>query len=241
MRTYTDTYISSSGLRRGEPLPIMQAWANSSQAVTFRHGNALRAAAIRVTDTQTGKYLQPVHGVLHPRRGTWYFYLNKRYFPHGGEGLYKIYGEDLNGGRAVLGEGTLRVFRGRTDDPMDEPGGAETKDNGYIRVGDDWYRVEVAEDDTGAPMFTVRGIAAEGVPDGDEGEAWAYNKATGLYHRVEVAEDDSGALMLTCSDSGVEGDETTFAYDRATNFYHRIECAVDDAGATMLQVGESQA
>ena len=56
-----------------------------------------------------------------------------------------------------------------------------------------------------------------------------------------MAEDDSGALMLTCSDSGVEGDETTFAYDRATNFYHRIECAVDDAGATMLQVGESQA
>ena len=240
MKTYTNSYIATSGVRTGKPLPIIEAWANSSHAVTALVGNAMHSMSIRFTDTQTGLYLPPVKGVLHPRRGEWYFYLNKRFLPHGGEGLYKLYGEDLNGGRAVIGEGTLRVFTGRTEDPMDEPGGAETTDNAYIRHDGTWYRVEVLEGDDGEPMFTVRGIADEGVPEGIDGEAYAYNRATGLYHRVIVGEDDSGAIMLRCADAGVEGDETTFAYEHATGFYYRVECAVDESGATMLQVGGKQ-
>lgn len=240
MRTATNAYITASGLRAGKRLPLMEAWANSSLAVTAKVGNAMLSATLRVTDTASGVYLAPVAGVLHPKRGEWYFYMNKRNFPHGGEGLYKLYGTDTHGGRWVVGEGTLRVYRGRTLDPMDEAGGAETTDNAYIRHDGAWYRVEVLEGEDGEPMFAVRGVAENGVPQGVDGDAYAYNRATGLYHKVIVGTDDVGEIMLRCADEGVEGDETTFAYQHATGFYYRIDCAVDDTGATMLQVGGKQ-
>lgn len=240
MRTTANAYIAVSGMRTGQPPPIIEAWANSSLAVVVEIGHVMQTVAMRVTDPSTGLYLSQTDGILHPVRGQWYFYLPKRMFPNGGEGLYRVYGTDQRGNRHMVCEGTLRVFRGRADEPSDEAGGAETVDNGYMRINGEWWRVEVSEDETGEPMFRVAQVLPEFVPSRLDGDVYAYNRRTGLYHKVSLVEDESGAMALQCADNGVDGDETTFAFDKVTNFYYRIECATDESGATMLQVGGRQ-
>lgn len=235
MQIRANSIIHTDSKRVDKPLPIMEAWANSSHVALVYPDCVMSGMTLKVWSDVEKRFTASVNGTLHPIAGYWYFYIPRSAFVAGGGG-YKIVGKDERNSRTVFGDGWLRVKRSNFPDITDEGGGEESSDNAYISVDGTWYAIRVERDESGASMFSVVGIGEP--PSYDLGQPYAYNLQTGMYHKVNAFKDESGAIALELESQGEEA-QGSFALG-VDGMYHRIEAVKDETGSLALQVGEGQ-
>ena len=239
MQTRADSVVILRSQKVGKPLPIVEAWRNSSHGMLVFPDCVYAKVGVKVGNPIDGTYGAAIWGTLHPVQGYWYFYIPKSEFKSGGESAYKVVATDINGKRHVCGEGVLRVYSGSVDDSADEEGSGDASHASYILHGGDWYEVNVGEDASGSLAFELNRSPI--TPETEaQGTPYAYCKRTGLFHALSIFEDESGTLSIAVSDVGEDGDSASFAYDKATGFYYMIDCAGDESGTLALQVGDRQ-
>lgn len=214
----------------GRRLPILDAWVNSSAVYWFRPSFPASGMMLMVGNSGMDGWAAKVRMHFHAERGLWRAYVQGRNFKVRSETRYKVVALDEYGARHAEGEGILRVYDGAI------PDAAEWTETCLAAFPDGVVRkVEVAEDETGEPIFTI-GPAVEGA-QADAGPIYAYNKATGYYYLVTTFIDEAGEPMLSVADSPSKGGDDCYAKG-PSGFYYRIECAEDSSGAMALQTGE---
>lgn len=214
----------------GMRLPILDAWVNSSAVYWFRPSFPVTGMTLMVGNSGADGWAARVAMHYHAERGLWRAYVQGRNFKVRSETRYKVVAVDEYGARHVGGGGILRVYDGAIPDVEEwtETCLAAFPD-GVVR------KVEVKEDETGEPIFTI-GQAVEGA-EADAGTVYAYNRATGFYYRVTPFIDSAGEPMLSVADKPSPGGDDCYAKG-TSGFYYRIECAEDSSGAMALQTGE---
>lgn len=239
MLTRADAIITLNSQKVGKPLPIVEAWANSTMVMLIYPDCVYSNVGVKIGDADNDTYSTIRWGVLHPVGGYWYIYLPKSAIPKAGETSYKVVAKDLKDSRHVCGEGVFRVYSGRFFDSADEAGNDDSSYMAYIQYEGVWYCVMVSEDDSGTLSFHINDTVT--APTEEESRTpFAYCKRTGLFHEVSIYRDESGTLALAVDEDGVEGDSASFARDANTGFYYRIEAEKDDSGTMSLQVGDRQ-
>lgn len=239
MLTRADSIITLRSDKVGKPLPIVEAWKNSTHVMLVYPDCVYARLGVKIGRGDASYYGSTIWGTLHPVRGFWYFYIPKSAFEIGGETAYKIVSTDLEGSRHVCGEGVLRVFAGRIDDTADGAGNSDATSTAYVKFEEVWYSVNVSEDESGNLAFAIN-TTVDAPSDEDSGTPFAYCRRTGLYHAVSIYRDASGTLALAAEENGVEGDSASFALDRKTGFFYRMEAKTDESGTVSLEVGDRQ-
>lgn len=234
-----DSLIPIDSQKVGKPLPLVEAWLNSTHIMLVFPDAAFGKVGVKVGDAEAKAYQPTEWGVYHPQMNYWYFYLPKSLFVAAGETAYKVVAEDLEGNRHVCGEGVLRVYSGMIDDPADEAGNKDATSVAYVSCDGVWYALNVADDESGSLHITLQ--TQVGAPASEvSGTPYAYCRRTGLFHAVTAFKDEAGKVALQVEENGVEGDLASFAYDPATGLYYRVEVETDESGVSALELGEGQ-
>lgn len=238
MRTRADVIlVLDSSCRRN--LKIIEAWRNSSLVVNVYPKAVYSAMSIRIGNPKTKKFIMGARGTFHPVKGYWYFYIPRNKFLYGGETMYEIDSVDVeNLSRHVCGDGILRINSPALEDTDVDDGSESSGNDAYVNSNGNWYLISIGEDDEGGLTLAIKDVATSAVPADVSGEAYAYNKKTGLYHKITVEYDDTNTPMLVANSVGVDGDSGFFAYNHASGLYYRLETEKDETGAQMLQIGD---